>query len=104
MATTKTTSNETGGGPAAKGRKRSIASLLARLRKVKAPDSEEGLAEWVLLQMLVEMAGKLASSEDIKFSSGEALRVIQALKEYWEGKKQRGYNGIKVEWVEPEKP
>lgn len=105
MATKKTTKEETSVESAqTRKRKKSIASLLARLRKVEAPDSEEGLAEWVLTQMLVEMAGKLANTEEIRFNSGEALRLIQTLQDYWEAKKEKSVKGIRVEWVEPEKP
>jgi hypothetical protein len=105
MATKKTTKEELSGESAqTRKRKKSIASLLARLRKVEPPDSEEGLAEWVLTQMLVEMAGKLANTEEIRFNSGEALRLIQTLQDYWEAKKEKNVKGIRVEWVEPEKP
>ena len=103
MATKQTATKKTSKAASKQGEDQSIESLLVRLRGAPPPASEKDLGRWVLGKMLTDMASRLLEGGEIKFASGDMLRVIQAIRELDEEETKRQISGIRVEWVEPEK-
>jgi hypothetical protein len=103
MATKKTATKRTKATAKKKIEERSIESLLAKLRAAAPPESDKDLGRWVLGKMLTDMASKLLEGGEMKFASGDMLRVIQAIRELDEEEDKKKISGIRIEWVEPEK-
>lgn len=102
MATKKTGTKKASGIESRKRDAKRIETALAALQA--PPGTEKDLTRWVLDKLLGEMVSKLLKGEDLKFASNDILRVIQTIREFDGEDERKKVSGIRVEWVEPQKP